>query len=284
MFSVYYNHWEYWSLYHKITFDGVNNLILINPAVVTLDVQRDIYSAWKQWMLLKDIENFRYTTPFSVIGGEPLSGGESLDATFFLINGWRIKPATGTYTLNIIGNIFEVDGGEIKVDADVVENRPNNIAINTQTSTIVRRITSDSAVTASLVGSQATQLTTIETTTTNTYNEVVTQTGTLSTIDTTTSASYNQLLSQSSDLVEISGSTSANYDLLLSNSSSIQDIDIIVTELQSKLDELWQVHGLKIGFPVNVTQNEREVIGSNISQSFVTVDTGSLQQTTVTRV
>jgi hypothetical protein len=266
----FYGFWEYWELYHKVTFDGVNKLILINPGETTVDVQEDIYSAWKQWMLLKNIENFRYLKPIDIVGGEPLPGGQALDSTFFLINGWKIKPYPGSYTLNIVGNVFDIDGGEIKVDADTTVGIQNNIAINTQTSAVVRRIQgSDSDITASLVSSQAAQLTSIENTT--------------NIIDSTTSASYNQILSQSAEINDISGSTSANYNLLLSNSSSIGDIDTIVTELQSKLDELWQVHGLKIGFPVNVTQTARTIVGGTISQSFSTVGSGSLQNTTVTR-
>ena len=268
--TFFYGFWEYWELYHKVTFDGVNKLILINPGETTVDVQEDIYRAWKQWMLLKNIENFRYLKPIDIVGGEPLPGDQALDSTFFLINGWKIKPYPGSYTLNIVGNVFDIDGGSIKVDADITEGIQNNIAINTQTSAVVRRIQgSESDITASLVTSQAAQLTSIENTT--------------NTIDSTTTTSYNQILSQSADINDISGSTSANYNLLLSNSSSIQDIDTIVTELQTKLDELWQVHGLKIGFPVNVTQTARTIVGGTISQSFSTVGSGSLQNTTVTR-
>lgn len=264
MFSLYYNYWEYWQLYHKVTFDGINKLILINPGETLVDVQEDIYSAWKEWMLLRSVENFRYVNAFNIVGGDPLTAGQFLDSTYFLINGWKIKPYAGSYTLTLIGNIFDVNGGEIKVDADVDPLNPNNIVLNTQVSTIVRRISStDTAVTASLVSSQATQLNSIETVSNSTYNTV---------------------LSQSSDISTISGSSAASYNLLLTNSSSIQDVNTIVAELQIKLDELWQVHGLKVGFPVHVTQTDREVVGSSISQSFVTVGEGLLQNTTVTRV
>jgi hypothetical protein len=275
--TFFYGFWEYWELYHKVTFDGVNKLILINPGETTVDVQEDIYSAWKQWMLLKNIENFRYLKPIDIVGGEPLPGDQALDSTFFLINGWKIKPYPGSYTLNIVGNVFDIDGGSIKTDADTTIGIQNNIAINTQTSAVVRRIQgSESNVTASLVSSQAAQLTSIENTTNTIEN-------TTDVINTTTNNSYNQILSQSADINDISGSTAVNYNLLLSNSSSIQNIDTIVTELQSKLDELWQVHGLKIGFPVNVTQTARTIVGGTISQSFSTLGSGSLQNTTVTR-
>ena len=126
MFSLYYNYWEYWQLYHKVTFDGINKLILINPGETLVDVQEDIYSAWKEWMLLRSVENFRYVNAFNIVGGDPLTAGQFLDSTYFLINGWKIKPYAGSYTLTLIGNIFDVNGGEIKVDADVDPLNPNN--------------------------------------------------------------------------------------------------------------------------------------------------------------
>lgn len=133
--GLYYGFWDYWKLYHKVTFDGANRLILVNEGVTDLDVQRDIYSAWKEWALYET--NARYLKAINVIGGEPTVGAEKLDATYFLINGWKIKPYPGSYTLNIRGNIFDVDGGEIKVNADRDPLFSNNITLNLNTSVIV---------------------------------------------------------------------------------------------------------------------------------------------------
>jgi hypothetical protein len=47
MVNTWYGYWDYWKLYHKVTFDGARRLILINTGEVLLDVQKDIYSAWK---------------------------------------------------------------------------------------------------------------------------------------------------------------------------------------------------------------------------------------------
>ena len=187
--SLYYGFWEYWELRHKVTFDGVNRLILINPGVTEIDVQTDIYSDWKEWVALEN--NLKYLPPMNTVGGEPTIAGQRLDVTYFLINGWKLKPQPGSYDLNIIGNLFDVDGGSIKVPADIIENQPNNISISTNTSVIVRQIDSgtstggltveqdaalfniegkvisiqsllQSPLTASLETSQATQLTNIE--------------------------------------------------------------------------------------------------------------------------
>jgi len=129
---------DYWNLGHKVTFDGTNRLIIINPGVTTIDVQRDIYSSWKEWMLV-DL-NVKYFQALRLIGGEPTVDGQFLDSTYFLINGWRIKPQPGSYSLKITGNLFDVDGGDIFVPAEVVTGIPNNININTNTAVVVRKI------------------------------------------------------------------------------------------------------------------------------------------------
>ena len=138
--SAYYNYWGYWELRHKVTFDGPNKLIIINNSVTELDVQTDIYSDWKEWLLLED--NTKYLQALNTVGGEPTVAGQRLDVTYFLINGWKIKPYPGSYDLNIVGNIFDLDGGSIKVSADINPLFPNNININTNTSVIVRQVDS----------------------------------------------------------------------------------------------------------------------------------------------
>jgi len=52
----------------KITFDGGNKLIIVNNGETSLDVGLDLYSAWKEWMLLSD--NSKYPIAFSAIGGD----------------------------------------------------------------------------------------------------------------------------------------------------------------------------------------------------------------------
>lgn len=141
--SLYYGYWDYWELYHKVTFDGPNKLILINDGETSLDCQVDLYSDWKEWMQLE--ENTKFLPAFTTVGGEPTVEGQALDITYFLINGWRLKPYPGSYDLNINGNLFEVNGGSIKVPADIVSGEPNNISISLNTSVIVRQVTGTSS-------------------------------------------------------------------------------------------------------------------------------------------
>lgn len=136
--STYYNYWDYWNYYHKVTFDGPNRLIYINPGETEINVRTDIYSAWKEWMLGHDgIIPARYLEATTGIGGEPLPGSRFVGSTFFLTNGWRIKPYSGSYRLSVIGNLYTVEGDTPYVDAD---GNLNNIRIESTVSTLVETI------------------------------------------------------------------------------------------------------------------------------------------------
>ncbi len=242
--SMFYGWWEYWELRHKVTFDGINKLILINPGETDIDVQVDLYSDWKEWAQTDN--NLKYLSPWSIVGGEPTIEGQRLDVTYFLINGWKIKPYGGTYDLTIDGNLFDVDGGSIKVPADVNRFVPNNITINTNTSVIVRRIETDSSgsggiVTASLVEDQREALFNIE-------GNVV---------------SILSLLQQPV------------------TASLVPDQAAILDELQAKMTDIWRIHGLDSGSAVTVTQTQRSV--SDIVQSIATTGEGATQQTILSR-
>lgn len=258
MFHTHYGFWNYWELYHKVTFDGVNRLILINDGETEIDFQVDVYSSWKEWALLE--QNLKYTTPFQTIGGEPTVAGQRLDVTYFLINGWKIKPYPGSYNLTIIGNVFDVDGGDIKVPADVIDNVANNISINTNTSVIVRQINSS---TGGLTDTQDDALFDIQ--------------GRVISIESILSSPITASLesSQLNILNDINVNSTYNLDLTISQS-------IIISNLQTMLDELYQIHGLKSGTPVEVTQTQRTV--GSLVQTFDTVGSGSSQSTTITRV
>jgi len=108
--SLFYNNWEYWSNYHKVTFDGPNRLILVNRDVTTIDVKQDLYSDWKEWMLQE--QNSRFAQAFSVVGGEPIGGGQFVGTTFFLENGWRIRSWEGDHSLVLEGNLYTREEGQ----------------------------------------------------------------------------------------------------------------------------------------------------------------------------
>ena len=99
--------WSEWINPQKCTFDGVNRLILVNQGITAIDVTTDIYSDWKEWV--QSYDNAKWLPAVNSIGGEPTPDGR-IGATFFLLNGWRIKPWQGDYRLTVNGNLYTTEG------------------------------------------------------------------------------------------------------------------------------------------------------------------------------
>ncbi|NEQ64528.1 MAG: hypothetical protein F6K21_03300 [Symploca sp. SIO2D2] len=95
-----------------ITFNGTQKLIECSTGTIELEVQA-IYSAWKEWMQSGNGINF--LPAFEVIGGQPLPGGLFAGRTFFLLNGWKIKPQAADHRLTIAGNLYTDDGSPVSV-------------------------------------------------------------------------------------------------------------------------------------------------------------------------
>lgn len=94
------------------TFDG-DAKIITEPAGsgdTEYSVARDLYSAAKRW--LADGDNTKYPLPISVVGGDPITPSQNLGATFFLENGWRIRPAERSHKVTLVGNLFTREPGE----------------------------------------------------------------------------------------------------------------------------------------------------------------------------
>jgi hypothetical protein len=107
-FAAFTDYWT-WANQAKVTFDGDNKLILVNPGVTELNVEQDIYSDWKEWIELYDY--MKYEAACRNVGGDPINDqGDKLGATFFLINGWKIRTWEGDHNLNVVGNFYSDDG------------------------------------------------------------------------------------------------------------------------------------------------------------------------------
>ena len=108
-----YGFWEFWAPYdpvngvygeHKCLFDGENKLIFIDPSVSELSVKEDIYSDWKEWILVRD--NSKYLPAIRTIGGDNTTVGQKAGDIYFLINEWRLYI---DHTVLIDGVIFSDD-------------------------------------------------------------------------------------------------------------------------------------------------------------------------------
>jgi hypothetical protein len=91
-----------------ISFDGANTLITLAAGDTEVDVS-DVYSRWKEWVLLSD--NAKYPPAFRETGGDPLGGGVFAGVNTFIRNdlGWRIKPPEQDIIINLVGNLYPED-------------------------------------------------------------------------------------------------------------------------------------------------------------------------------
>ncbi len=88
------------------TFDGPNKRITLDPGTTSFNVS-DLYSRWKDWLILSD--NAKYLPAFSnSVGGNALGGGTSLGQYYFIQNGWVIRPQEADHTLTVTGNLFPI--------------------------------------------------------------------------------------------------------------------------------------------------------------------------------
>jgi hypothetical protein len=92
-----------------ITFDGPNKLAILSAGTVTLEVT-DLWSRWIDWVLTSD--NSKYLPAMRSVGGDPLSESKELGSTFFMLNGWRIRPQEASHWLTVNGNLYTDPAGE----------------------------------------------------------------------------------------------------------------------------------------------------------------------------
>ena len=108
MQSLHYGFWDEWLNPQKVTFDGPNKLMLVNEGVTEIDVEVDLYSDWKEWAQLYD--HGKYLPAMRTVGGDPTTGGRALGATYFLMNGWRVRTWEGDHRLTVTGNLYTEEG------------------------------------------------------------------------------------------------------------------------------------------------------------------------------
>lgn len=82
------NHWDFWTLKHKVTIDGSARTITVNPDVTTINIQTDIFSDWKEWARLHD--HLKFTRAIRSIGGDATTGIQKAGDIYFMMNNWRV--------------------------------------------------------------------------------------------------------------------------------------------------------------------------------------------------
>ena len=89
-------------------FDG-SNLHITIPSTGSFDVEKNFYSAWKEWIALSD--NAKYPLAFDTTGGDSVGSGQEIAPYYFCRNdlGWRIKMPSQNGEITVIGNLFPRD-------------------------------------------------------------------------------------------------------------------------------------------------------------------------------
>jgi hypothetical protein len=238
----------------KVTFNGPQLLIELLPGVTSIDVQGEIYGDWKEWALT----NPQYPQAMRSTGGDPLPGGKAIGRYFFLLNGWKLLPASPTTTdVEINGNLFTEDGSNLFVTE-------SGIQLIRQ---VVSQLSDISFVSGSggggLTSGQATQLTNIEQKVTITSSSVQVVSGSVSTVQ----SGVNTLLSSQSlqqtdlnELLQYSVEASASLAILQNAGGSLTPTQATM------LLEMYRLLGLDPARPLIVTPSTRQA-GPEISQS-----------------
>jgi len=130
-----YGFWAQWLNPQRVTFDGPNRLMLVNEGVMDIDVEVDLYSDWKEWVTVRD--HGKFPPAMRTVGGDPTSGGRALGATFFLMNGWRVRTWEGDHRLTVNGNLYTEEGEPPFVPV----RGPHTTIIESNVSNLVDRLT-----------------------------------------------------------------------------------------------------------------------------------------------
>jgi len=102
----------------KVEFQPADKIIQVTQApvltdgewVVELDVKIDLYSDGKEDWENNGLGLNKFRFPLVSVGGNPLPGSKALGATFFLADGWKIRPYESNHVFRVNGNLYREDG------------------------------------------------------------------------------------------------------------------------------------------------------------------------------
>jgi len=94
-----------WELRSRVEFNGESKTITVHPGVTSLDIRADVYSAWVDWLVLRD--NTKYQPAIRYAGYDPIGGGQFTGDTYFLTSGWKLL--VNVSQVRITGVLFSDD-------------------------------------------------------------------------------------------------------------------------------------------------------------------------------
>lgn len=110
----------------KVIFDGLSKTITVKPGVTEIDVQKDLYMAWMDWVRLEN--NAQWVRAFRASGREPTneSATQFTPSYYFLLNGWAIVGNTGE-NISIQTNLYPDPDGTTTTASMFVTSNDTNI-------------------------------------------------------------------------------------------------------------------------------------------------------------
>lgn len=101
----------------KFTVDTTNKLFICKAGVITFDVQVDLYSDAKEHWLTDSVA-IGFDFPIKTSGGTPQPGGRVEGRSFYLTDGWQIRPQEADHQLQVVGNLFRFPDDPVDPNRD----------------------------------------------------------------------------------------------------------------------------------------------------------------------
>jgi hypothetical protein len=118
--------WTEWNVPQKVTFIPEEKLISIHPGETQIDVQIDLYSAWKEWIQYYD--NAKWAAAFTTFGGDPTGPNQYAPRYFFLTNGWKVYVSNMSVVVQM--NLYSDDGlSPFIIDNAAITNRASDVPV-----------------------------------------------------------------------------------------------------------------------------------------------------------
>jgi hypothetical protein len=229
-----------------VTFDPIALIISEVGAGVdnALDWQ-DIYSEWKAW-LLADVARLGYPAAFRYAGADPISETRSLGSTFFLLGGWRLRPAELSHRLTLVGNCYTDPAGYSVI---VPTLGSYTVAVELATSNLIDTVATGGTVApspAEIVGAVQDGLLA--------QGYTSGRAPKLDALD----AAITSRAAPGSEMALTSGERTATATAVVSRA---QSLGVLTASQAAQLLELWRLSGLDTGAPLTVTETSRSTSG-----------------------